>query len=72
MPLSLSVDLQWRVIMLYFYRDYHVSEIADLLIISTKSVRRILINSIIPVMYSPLNKAMGLTVSLQKWYFFNT
>ena len=28
--------------MLYFYRDYSVSEIADLLIISTKSVSRIL------------------------------
>ena len=42
MPLPLSADLRWRVIMLYFYRDYSVSEIADLIIITTKSVNRIL------------------------------
>ena len=40
--LSISLDLPWGVVMLYLYRDYSISEIADLLIISTKSVSRIL------------------------------
>ena len=42
MPLLLSVDLRWRVVMFYLYRDYNVNEIADLLIISAKSVSPIL------------------------------
>ena len=42
MPLPLSNDLLWRIIMLYYYRDLSVSEIADLLIVSTKTVRCII------------------------------
>ena len=42
MSLPLSVDLRWRVLMLYFYRDHSVIEITDLIIVSTKSVSCIL------------------------------
>ena len=30
MPLPLSSDLRWRIVMLYYYRDLTMSEIADL------------------------------------------
>ena len=42
MPLPLSVDLPSRVVMFYLYRDYSVNKIADLLLISAKSMSCIL------------------------------
>ncbi len=42
MPVALSVDLRWRIVWLYHYKQYRVGEIADLLVISTKTVKRIL------------------------------
>jgi len=41
--LPLSEDLRWRVVMLYQYRQYSISEISNLLVLSKKSGRRILI-----------------------------
>jgi len=42
MPLPLSEDLRWRVVMLYQYRQYSISEISNLPVLSKKSVQRIL------------------------------
>ncbi|XP_065918924.1 uncharacterized protein [Dysidea avara] len=42
MPLPLSEDLRWRIVMLYQYRQYSISEIASFLVVSEKSVQRIL------------------------------
>ena len=39
MPPPLSIDLRWRIIMLYYL---NMSEIADLLVVCTKTVRRII------------------------------
>lgn len=42
MPVALSVDLRWRIVWLYHYKQHRVEEIADLLVVSKKTVRRIL------------------------------
>ena len=42
MPLALSEDLRWRIVMLHQYKQYSISEIATLLVVSQKSVQRVL------------------------------
>ena len=37
-----SVDLHWRIVWLYYYKQYRIGEIADLLVVCTKTVKRIL------------------------------
>ena len=42
MPIALSVDLRWRIVWLCHYKQYTVNEVAELLVVCTKTVRRIL------------------------------
>ena len=42
MPVALSVDLRWRIVWLYHYKQYSINEIADLLVVCTKTAKRIL------------------------------
>ena len=42
MPVALFNNLCWRIVWLYFHRDTSVDEIADLLVVSTRTVRRII------------------------------
>ena len=57
MPLPFSEDLRWRMIWLCCYREYNVNEVAEMLVISSKTVRRTIklyeeTGNILPAQYS--------------------
>ena len=42
MSVPFSEDLQWRIVWLYCYKEYSVNDVADMLVISSKTARRII------------------------------
>lgn len=41
MPLPFSEDLRWRIVWLYCYKEYSINDVANILVTSSKTVRRI-------------------------------
>ena len=40
MPRSLSTDLRWRIVWLYFHKGFTMNKVADTMVISYKTVQR--------------------------------